>query len=88
MFISDDNVLRTHSQKNIIHLDELGTNIVTLLNFGTDLPLNLSICRIFMNAVKHLKDPYDNIREQISYNSFFPEMFSDIGNLDVESSNL
>ena len=41
-----------------------------------------------MNAVKHLKDPYDNIREQISYNSFFPEMFSDIGNLDVESSNL
>ena len=41
-----------------------------------------------MNAVKHLKDPYDNIREQISYNSFFPEMFSDIGNLDVEFSNL
>ena len=41
-----------------------------------------------MNAVKHLKDPHDNIREQISYNSFFPEMFSDIGNLDAESSNL
>ena len=41
-----------------------------------------------MNAVKHLKDPYDNIREQISYNSFFPEMFSDIGNRDAKSSNL
>ena len=88
-FISNDNISRTHLQKDEIHFEDLGTNILAgnFVDFLNRFILSKSIEHSWLYTDKHLKGLYGNIGVLTSDNSWSSEIVSDISNLGSASSN-
>ena len=88
-FISNDNISKTHSWKDGIHLEDLGTNILAGIpvDFLDSFILSKSSEHLWLYTDKHLKGPYGNIGVLISDNSVSSEIVNHICNLGSVSSN-
>ena len=88
-FISNNIISRTHSWKDGIHLEDLGTNILAgnFVDFLNRFISSKSSEDSWLYIGKHLKGHYGNIGVLIADNSLSPEIFSDISNLGSVSSN-
>ena len=89
VFISNDNISRTHLWTDGVHLKDLGTSILVgnLVHFLNRLILSKSNEYSWLYTNRHSKSLYGNTGILMSNYSLSPEIASDICNLGSVSSN-